>query len=220
MKVIVTTSGGYEHLVKIFTYLFNKNWGPYQQVELVGYEEPKDLPDNFTFYSLGKQKPGKHNFSNDLRPYFKMQEQWFIWIFEDTFVRGINLELMRTLRKLLPFTSVGRINLSTETMKQKHKGFAVIDGYAIYENTNDAKYRLSTQPSIWNRDYLLQYLKPNLSPWEFETQKSTNDGWRILGPDQPALISNEGVRKHNLYDYNFHGVQEDQLTEMKQLGII
>ncbi|KKK57355.1 hypothetical protein LCGC14_3055310, partial [marine sediment metagenome] len=55
MKVYVSTSNQYLHLVKIYAYLFNKFWNrPGQEVVVLGYDAPTfDLPDNFSFVSMG-----------------------------------------------------------------------------------------------------------------------------------------------------------------------
>ncbi len=66
----------------------------------------------------------------------------------------------------------------------------------------------------------MQYLTPNLSPWDFETQYSINDGWKILGPEEPALYSNEGVNRKDIYKYDLNGIKEEQIEEMKTLGLL
>ena len=85
MKIIVTTSDKYHHLLPVFFYLYNKYWG--DDFELVGYAKPEcELPANCTWVSLGVQGE-KHEFSTDLRKYFEQQPDWFVWMMEDTFVK-------------------------------------------------------------------------------------------------------------------------------------
>jgi hypothetical protein len=222
MKITVTTSDKYHHLLKIFVYLFNKNWSSAQEVEIVGYNKPYfELPNNFTFYSLGKQSNTNKDFSNDLRKYFEKQDEWFIWVMEDSWIKSVDFVELSILKYLIfHVPNLGKINLSRATQIQDHRLYDTIDDYRILENTQTSLYRLSTAPSIWNREFLLQYLKPNLNPWDFETQESINDGWRILGPEEEAIKYNEGVCKRDLYDYDLNGIKEEQINEMKQLGIL
>ena len=224
MKIIVTTSNKYHHLLKIFVYLFNKNWSDKQQVEIVGYDAPNfDLPNNFTFYSLGQQIGDAKNFTRDLRKYFEKQDHFFIWLFDDSFIRSVDFNKLEILQRLTSFNdldSIGRINLSNHCRLQFHTGYDVIAGYRIIAQTQESKYRLSTQPSIWNKDFLLKYMKDDLTPWEFETQDSINDGWKVLGPEDAAVKHNEGVTKHDIFDYNLNGILPEQIEEMKQLGIL
>lgn len=221
MKIIVTTSNNYHHLLPIFCYFFNKNWSSDKEVIVVGYDYPSfPLPINFSFVSLGEQDGGPENFSTDLRRYFERQDEWFIWMMEDTFIRNVSWDRIGFLSTLQLDPNVGRINLTKECIKQDHIYIRDTDVGKLYENTQTANYRLSTQPSIWNKEFLLQYLTPNLTPWKFETQKCFNDGWKILGLDSPAVLHNEGVTKKDIFKYNFDHVDEDQIHEMKELGII
>lgn len=230
MKIIVTTSNNYLHLLKIFIYLFNKYWDKNVNVEIVGYNKPDfELPKNFNFVSLGIQDNDKKSFTRDLRKYFANQDKWFIWLMEDTFIKEVNLNFLDTLKVLTTLygsKEVGRINLTNECIKQEHENWGLIhSGYnniKVYTNTQTSKYRLSTQPSIWNRDFLLKYMENDLDPWEFETQYSNNDGYKILGFDSDfaPLKHNEGVRRFDLYKYNFEGIEEKTINEMLDLRII
>ena len=48
MKIYISTSNKYIHLIKPFQYLFNKFWSDSQPVTILGYEEPTfDLYNNF-----------------------------------------------------------------------------------------------------------------------------------------------------------------------------
>lgn len=221
-KIIVTTSDNYHHLLPIFCHLFNKFWSKDQFVEVVGYKKPDfELPNNFTFYSLGQWSGNKKDFSNDLRPYFEKQDDWFIWLFEDTFIKKpINFDNLRLFNIYMHSkTSVGRINLSDECCKQINEKWCSLSHVSIYRNSQAAEYRLSTQPSIWNKNFLLQYLKPNLSPWDFETQQPKYDGWEIIGMDRDncPLKHNEGVTRHDIYKYNFDGIDQQTLSELKKI---
>ena len=203
MKIVCTTSDKYLHLIPVFCYLFQKYWGN-DPVEIVGYQKPKcKLPKNFTFHSMGTQ--GHVNeWSTDLRTYFKQQEDWFIWLMEDTFIKRkseIHVPLVR---------GVGRIDLTNDVQKRAH---TVIDN-TVYANPNSL-YRLSTQPSIWNKEFLLQYLTPDMNPWQFETQNPINDGWAILGLLHPPVKHNEGVRKHNPHELDLNGFPESDVSHIK-----
>lgn len=225
MKIIVTTSNKYLHILPIFCYLFNKYWDSKQRVEIVGYDKPTfDLPANFNFISLGKQTEDKQNFTRDLRKYFAKQDKFFFWFMEDTFIkapvdfRGINF--LKSLTEKLP--DIGRINLTNEVTKQDHDYLTTIDDYIIYKNNKFSLYRLSTQPSIWNKHFALQYMTEDLSPWEFECQSDhAVDEFQIIGlKDSVPFKHNEGVRKYNIYDFNLEGIDQEVIQEMKMLKII
>lgn len=223
-KIILTTSDNYHHLLPLTCYLFSKFWDKNALVEIVGYKKPiYELPSNFKFYSLGEQSKSNKCFSTDLRKYFIKQNDWFIWMFDDTFIREqVNKESLDLLYSEMYEPNAGRINLSGECVKQKHKyAYNIGEGgkYTVYENEQDAEYRLSTQISLWNKKYLLQYLTDNLSPWEFETQYSKNDGWKIIGMDkkQCPIKHNEGVKRTDIYKYDFTNIDQQTLGELQEI---
>lgn len=202
MRVTVTTSDKYHHLLPIFFRLYNREWGA--PFDLVGYEKPKvDLPENCTWVSLGKQR-GPRYFSDDLRPYFEKQEQFFIWLMEDTFIKSVQKSMLGILEGYADhrFAKFGRCCLTNEGMNRPH---TISENGQYYTVHPDSEYRLSTQPSIWNRDFLLQYLTPGLSPWDFERQP-TKDTWEVIGVTKNIVNHNEGVRKKNIHELNLKGI--------------
>lgn len=202
LKVIVTTSNAYHHLLPIFFKLYVREWN--WPCELVGYDKPAmELPECCTWVSLGKQRGPKY-FTTDLKPYFEKQDQWFIWLFEDSFIKSVNHDRLEILSEEIEagkkYLNVGRFCLSNEGMNRPHT--KNIENWAA-EPTS--LYRLSTQPSIWNRDFLLHYMKPGLSPWDFEKQP-TVDKWEIIGPVDSIVKHNEGVTKKDIHKLNLTGI--------------
>lgn len=225
MKIIVTTSNAYAHIVPVFSFLYNKYWGA--PFELVGYDPPAIIPDNCTFVSLGKQGD-KKEFSSDIRGYFSAQPQHFVWMMEDTFIRETVKvpNLNYCIGALTRIPQVGRIALTNNS----HKEYSLLysEGYFnVYATPKNSFYRLSLQPAIWNKDYLLKYLTPGLDPWKFETQIGF-DNPKVelnyvnvaLEPQHAPLTSNEGVRKSDLYKFDLNGVEENVIEEMINLKLI
>ena len=205
MKIIVTTSDNYHHLLPVFFYLYNKYWG--EPFELVGHTKPNcELPYNCTWVSLGEQQ-GPKKWSDQLRPYFEQQPDWFVWIMEDTFLKSnviFNIDC-------LPYKT-GRVDLTKDI---QHRGHTKTDSLVFADP--DSRYRLSTQPSIWNKEFLLQYLTPGLSPWDFETQDPKNDIWGISGFTNPIINHNEGVRRFDLYKLNLDGMLQEDIDYIKKI---
>jgi len=211
MKIICTTSNAYHHLLPVFTYLFNKNF-PDNECTIVGYDKPAcDLPDNFKFESMGVQ--GEQNeWSTDLRKYFEAQsDEWFIWIMEDTFIRSVSDESFIDCCALM-MPGVGRIGLTKDIQNRQH---TVTAGDILYAHPG-TKYRLSTQPSIWNKEFLLQYLTDGLTPWEFETQPTVDD-WHIVTTKEPAMCHNEGVRRFDIHALDLNGFSAEEQEQIKKL---
>lgn len=218
MKIVVTTSNNYLHIVPIFCYLFNKNWGSHYDVEIVGYDKPKaELPDNFTFHSMGKQG-AVNEFSTDLGKYFSEQPDWFIWMMEDTFLKKVDHQALNAI-KALAAVPVGRIALTSDSHKFYTLKYVIKGGIHIYKTPHFSNYRLSCQPAIWNKKYLLRYMKPGLTPWQFECQECPADEFEniCMGRDDAPVSHNEGVRKHDLHTYDLNGLSDDDIAHIKTL---
>lgn len=205
MKIVVTTSDRYHHILPVFFYLYNKYWGA--PFELVGYKKPEcELPDNCTWVSLGEQGD-KNNWSTSLRAYFEQQPDEFIWLMEDTLLKE---PVDNNLCGAVAFT--GKVCLTDDVIKREHRKDDLI---AIAHPAS--RYRLSTQPSIWNKKYLLQYLTPGLSPWDFETLDPKNDGWDVIGFIDPPVKHNEGVRRHDIYKLNLDGMKPEDIEHINEI---
>ena len=206
MKIIISTSDKYQHLLPIFFYLFNKHWN--KPAELVGYTKPDNLPDNISFHSMGEDRGPKY-WSTDLRKYFESQEDWFIWIMEDTFIKEEVNENKMNDCFAMNYNGIGRVDLTKDVQKRVH---TVNNGYAWAHPMS--RYRLSTQPSIWNKQFLLNYLHDGMDPWEFETQDPTDDGWQIVSAIDYPIVHNEGVRRHDIFKLDLNGIEDPEVLQL------
>lgn len=195
---------------------------------MVGYKEPKNLPAYCTFHSMGEQR-GPQFFSDDLIKYFEKQDDHFAWCMEDTFLRAtVDRDRVRFLIELMRNDpTIGRISLSCDSIKHYTEVYKIIDDITIYKTPPVSAYHLSTQPAMWNKNFLLKWLLPDHSPWEFENLKGTiydhpeNEFVNLaLDKFNAPIQHNEGVRKRDLHAFDLNGIDEDIIEEMKLLNIL
>jgi hypothetical protein len=212
LKFICTTSNSYLHLIPVFTYLFNKYWSSEQEATILGYQEPKCLlPANFTFHSMGAQGDVTE-WSTDLRKYFEsMEDEWLCWMMEDSFIRSYDPEQFALACSLM-YPGIGRIDLTKDVSKRPHRS-----EFGIIWAGPRTQYRLSTQPSIWCKEFLLTYLTPGLSPWQMEVQDAFDDKWAVVGLEKPAIIHNEGVRKWDPHELDLNKFSPEDVAHIKSL---
>lgn len=223
--LVVSTSDNYLHLVPIWIHLYKKYWNdPDQRVEIVGYKKPDiELPDNFSFYSMGQQTGDAKNFGTDLRKYFERLDRLVIWNMEDSFVKSSVdiLGIKHAVNIMNDDHSIGRLALGANNLNQYTESYRKeIYDDELVQTPPLSEYRLSTQIAIWNKDFLLRYLKYNMNPWEFECQDKLEDEFKNVSFSFPIVSHNEGVRKRDLYAYNFEGIDEGVIQEMKIKRII
>ncbi len=157
------------------------------EIIILGYKPPLcDLSSNVKFISMGEDR-GVNYWSTDLRNYFtQIDDEFFLYLNDDgVLVKEVTLQSLKDSYQILK-SDVGRLSLTHDLFSRPHHN---INEFFI-ESTQNSNYRCSTQYSIWNREYLLKYLEPGLTPWQFETnqsQKAKNDGFEILGLKNPIF---------------------------------
>lgn len=223
--IVVSTSDHYAHIVPIFVHLYQK-YGGGEPVTIVGYNKPNlELLEEFEFHSLGKQTGGAENFGTDLSKYFaSIDGDHITWLMEDTFlVKDIDWDqYIYALHLLRNDKQIGRVSLTTQNINQYTEvyPFGQKKNGRVFQTPSKSEYRLSTMPAVWRKEFLLRYLKPNMNPWQFECQDKIEDEFLNVAMERPAIFHNEGVRKRNLFEYNFEGIDPEIIDEMKQKGII
>jgi len=183
MQVIIPTSNKYTHIIEPNVKLLNKYW-PGQDITVLAYstEGIGDLPDNVRVVSLGNQDDFGPYWTNGLIPFFEQYEHHhFALILDDMMLCApVNQE---AIDDMLPMLAG---NFASKIMIHSHLNHAYGEHvpYKRYIKISDrATYRTSLHPAIWSRDYLLKYLKPDMTPWEFELgneKAAQDDGHTIL----------------------------------------
>jgi hypothetical protein len=228
MKIYCTTSDEYHHVLKVFIYLFNKFWGNDYEVIILGYKLPSfNLPINFKFYSMGTQS-GTKNWCSDLRKFLETtDDDYFIMTMEDTFFKDyVDKNILNAFYQCLSKDLI-RIDLTEGMSYREFSHYKTINGINIIKNNKNVEYKISTQMSIWNKEYLIKYLRDNWTPWDLElngSRESLNDNNIVLGTDKNIKLcvnKNEGVRQNiGIRTFDFTDLNIEVINDMKEKGII
>mgnify|MGYP000518912570 CR=1 FL=1 len=187
LKAYIPTCDRFINLIEANIVSLQRYFPEEIKITILGYSSPTfELPPNIDFVSLGEDR-GPSFWSTDLRGYFEsIEDDFFIYLNDDgVLVKQVDLEEIRKISEELDF-NVGRLSLTHDLFTRPYKDVNDM----VIESSQNANYRCSTQYSIWNRQYFLKYLQPGLTPWQFETkqsQKSKNDGFKILGLKNPIF---------------------------------
>jgi hypothetical protein len=207
IKIIIPTCDKYIHIVEGLVYTLEKHFNVDNKFIILGYSEPNfELPKNYEFISLGVDK-GPNNWSNDLISFFKnFKDKFFINMIDDSLMtRDANIEkIKKALKYMIKNPNVKKIFLHgslTPMSTSKMLGDTRLTPISELNNefldvNQESNYRTSLQSAIWDRDYFVNMLKPNLSPWTFETQHIKRDGARILTTlnDHPIMFSHVYIK--------------------------
>lgn len=184
MKIYLLTSNKYTtKLCPVNIEMLNRYW-PGNDITVVGYEgvlKLKNLPDNVTKYCLGNQYAYGKTWTNALIPFFNKQEhEYFILVFDDHILMNeVDVEKIQVLESWISNNKADKAMIGGGiSLKQATQ---ISDDVLLFNQ--EANYRMSLHPAIWTRNYLLQYLKPNYTSWDFEQKNNSlakYDGGRII----------------------------------------
>ena len=184
MKVYLPTCDKYDHLIPGFAWLFNKYWSAEQQVIVCGYREPQGLPPNFSFKSLGETETLP--WTDAIRPIIAAETDPYLGLFLDDYwlYAPIWHTVVDELCAMLQSGEIQKADLSNNT---KGLGADAYKGKTTYwVSKQEATYRSSLQPAIWSTKYLLKFLKPGRTIWQFELAgigEACNDKAKIVQHD-------------------------------------
>jgi hypothetical protein len=198
IEIIFGVSNDYLHILKPACSLFNEFWSSKKHVKIAGFDAPDfDMPDNFSFASLGNQRGPKYWTEDILQICDLVEGDYFIFVVENDFlIRPVNFEILHVFEKMLQADkSIARIDLTTSS--SVHSMGTIVKSYPsfdIFELPQSADWRMALgHYSIWNKQYLRSFLKryPQTTPWEFEAlscQNAKNDGAKILASSRDYAV--------------------------------
>ena len=185
LPVYFSTNDKHTICLKVCAELYEKFW-PGQEFNVLGYT-PVDVGEMGAFHSMGQQGPVQE-WSTDLRKFFeKIEGDFFIYGTEDyAFTDYTDIECLNQLTEIIQNDStIGRINLVNPNEGREwytrennphyktilHEDFG---DWGLYEQTSSSNYAVTTQLSIWNKEFFLRHCQAGLTPWEFELKGSQN----------------------------------------------
>ena len=155
-------------IVKISSYLFNKFW-PKAQVHFLGFKEPEFnfYNENHTFHSLApEQVGGATSWTRYIHDFMKEVEEEFVIFGLDDYLLCTqpDMQMIEIALGLMKRTSkIGRFDLTFDTQIEGNIApMGNVNGLMVVHKKPNAPYRISTQPAIWNREFLLQFLDLSL----------------------------------------------------------
>jgi len=169
------TCDKYLDALRGFAHFFNKYWSPTQQVIVCGFTPPKfDLPENFTFFSIGKQEdyPVK-KWSDGLLHVMDSfpSEKHFVLMLEDYWLcQPVNTDAVSILyRYMVQFDYVIKMDLVGD---RRFAGgvmdYGDVAHIPLVKSDPNSAYHSSLMTGIWNADHMRKYIIPDESPWDVE----------------------------------------------------
>ena len=187
-KILIPTCNKYIKFIKFVLRSFKMYWPDYNNWEIVilGYNPPDfELDSNVSFYSMGKECP-IGEWSTPIKKYLQsIDDEYFIyWNDDGPLSSPVSEEILSFLSSFLyenQDSNVVNCCLHGDIATRPHQVINEYPDFKLIEANQSNKYRLSTSFKIWKKEYFLKYLHDNITPWAYELQHPTNDGYRLFG---------------------------------------
>ena len=199
LNVYIITSDKTYHILDISLYFWNKYMPHYNKIVL-GFNHGKEYCDkykNIKFLSIGNNQD-INKFTYYLFNYLQnISDNYIILSLDDFF----------------PLSSIKNdmLKLVYNKMKNNNKFIKCVLNSSYYIEKNDIiiddllcsnsnNYKLSLQLSLWEKNYLLNYLKIPLSPWDFEHYITNDFNYYVI---KSTNIEHDYVFKNRTIIKNF-----------------
>lgn len=164
MKVIVITCDKYSWLIPTFLHFYEKNWpdNPYQ-IEFV--TETKEVEGMTTFCA------GKLQWADRIIKYLKTyNEETFLLLVEDYILKEkVDTNRIKKAENLCG-GDIGCVRLNPHDGLSRFLVSTKIEGFKEYPL--DKPYSISLQPSIWQKEFFLKFLRKGETVWQTEIKGS------------------------------------------------
>lgn len=167
-------------ILKPLSHLFDKYWDKSTKIKILGFKKPDFvLSDKMSFVSLApSQVGGSSKWTRYLYNYFAdVPDEYLIFSLEDFFpIDYPNYKLLKLLEDMIYNNkNIGRADITWDCyMGGDYKTLFSSNDYSVIEFNKTAMYRISTQPAIWKKEYLLNFLNHDWNPWQFEIEGSNS----------------------------------------------
>ncbi len=191
-EILIASFSGNSDLWKLFDFFFKKYWPecPYTISLGANGEEKRTLvPDGWKYLHFGPDK----SFAESLTQYLKaMKTNKVLLMLDDFLLTGV--PDVRAIAKAEEHVDAGAkyVRLVPEPAPVERERVDAWYGKLRWYD----RYRASLKAALWNRDFLLECLKADYDPWNFELEIGAHKPFRrllFLGPYEPLLPNNHCV---------------------------
>lgn len=227
MKVYLATSDNTSWALTIFQHLADK-YLPNAEFIVLGYNEFPTLPSTYKCISLSPKQESLNVWSYNLYLILKEEtDEYVMFGLEDFFpTRPLYTDVFNSCLEFMKTHNSVRYEMGEgHPWHPSKKQVAFFPDYHIYEYNQTSLYRISTQFSVWNTEYLLYHLKQRFSPWDFELEGSRiamNDGKQIIASSPKYALHwvHSGLSGKYPDKVNVVGIKREDVEEMISKGLL
>lgn len=213
-------------VLKLTIPLLEKYWNIEKSVKILGYNKPDvQLPIDYEFISMKKIQLSIDEWTEDIYNIMKNDPNEYVIFMLDDFlpVDYLNSEVLNYLfDEMEKDKNIVRAAIGSDMQFLKHKIVKEEEKFKLIELDSHSNYRVTTQPSIWRKNYLIEILKVPKTPWNFETTNNPRDNKRMIGTlgDYAYWVMCEGaISSRYLNKINVLGLKFEDVKYFIENGI-
>lgn len=226
-NIYIITCDKTNWVLKITIPLLEKYWKAPKTVKILGFSSPDiDLPEGYEFISMRPIQLSIDDWANDIYNVMVNDSNEFAILMLDDFLPldYTNSDILELFyEKMLKDRNIVRCAIGSDMQFLPHITAEKGVEFDIIELYQSSPYRISTQPSIWRKEYLLQYLKQSKSPWHFETAVSPADGNRMISTIRKyayCCMCESAISGRYPNKFNVLGMKFEDLKPLIDSGIL
>jgi len=185
INTYIVTCDKTKHILKAAIPLMEKYWNVKKNIKILGFDSSGiELPEDYEFISMRPKQLTIDHWAKDIYSIIiNDPNDHIIFMLDDMLALDyVNEGILNLLiQKCRVDENIVRCALCVDLQFLPCKIIENIDDYHIIEQNQNSQYRITTQPSIWRKDYLLSILSKSTNPWNFETAHMCNDNKKIIG---------------------------------------
>jgi len=230
-RIYCLTSDKYIQAVRPLAWMMKKYWPDHPEVVVGGFTPPNfDMPDNFTFHSIGKFSDYPvERWSDALIKMMKdVGDDVFMLMLEDMWpIRRVHSGVVQMCCDYMhQFEYVARLDLTGDRLHAAGARFygKLGDAELIWSDP-DSQYHLSMMPAFWRKEHLLAALVPNETPWQVELNgtprlRAMKDRTIVLGTNVWPYKNTLAFRSGDPNNLVCDDVAVEDIKELKELGLL
>jgi len=237
LKILIPCCDESLPIIRINSYLFNKFY-PEAEVHYLGFSSPSFnfYNENHHFHSIAPQQEGGsskwtryiHDFLSNI------DDKHIIFMIDDYWLCDFpNFDMLELAKKTISDNEkVGRFDLTFDSQVEGNlHNVKDVRNNQICVKHPKAPYRVSTQPAIWNVEYLLELMDNDWSPWQFEimgtelaSNKYIKSNLTFCFSDKDMVdyplrtVAKGAVSRYNPEKYNVLGFKSETIKELVNEG--
>ena len=201
LSIYVSSSDKFEWLWPAFFYYFDRFWPDCPYTRYLGTESRDSYGKDFITLKSGNAKTWGEVTTLNL---LQIRSKYIIFLLDDYLLQ--RMVDTTVVQKVLQNTE--KIGAKYVKLTENHRTGVILPSEVskfLFTSAGNAPFSISLQAAIWDREFFMNLLKSNESPWDFER----NAIKRLLDYKDIYFL------KKPLFDINFGGIMHHGLVERK-----